>query len=257
MATKFKRILSLLLATVLCVSCIAFPAVAEENDPPKTTFPITKTANGLDANDQTDVTLTVPGTVEGNIDVVFILGGGMTANMKTIESAISVFKTVMENGNATVRMGLISLEKGKEIILDLNSDEAVLDPATYVDFVTEKFDSINDLPYGTTNLHSQLLEAQDMLSKETKAKPENKYVFVLATGRTYWFDDANGEQATIVNKVNNPVSDFHRRRSHHFCHFDLQFEEIRCSVAYAELSRSIRRKPCFGKCLKMCGKTVR
>lgn len=145
MATKFKRILSLLLATVLCVSCIASPAVAEENDPPETTFPITK---------------------------------------------------------ATVRMGLISLEKGKEIILDLNSDEAVLDPDTYVDFVTEKFDSINDLPYGTTNLHSQLLEAQKMLAKEKKADPENKYVFVLATGRTYWFDDANGEQATVVNKVN-------------------------------------------------------
>ena len=145
MATKFKRILSLLLATVLCVSCIAFPAVAEETEPAEATFPITK---------------------------------------------------------ATVRMGLISLEKGKEIILDLNSDEAVLDPDTYVDFVTEKFDSINDLPYGTTNLHSQLLEAQKMLAKEKKADPENKYVFVLATGRTYWFDDANGEQATVVNKVN-------------------------------------------------------
>ena len=25
---------------------------------------------------------------------------------------------------------------------------------------------------------------------------------MIATGRTYWFDDANGEQATIVNKVN-------------------------------------------------------
>ncbi|MBQ2253578.1 MAG: VWA domain-containing protein, partial [Clostridia bacterium] len=162
---------------------------------------IDKTANGLNEADQTDVTLTVPGAVEGYIDVVFILGGGMTANMETIESAINVFKPAMESGKATVRMGLISLEKGKEIILDLNSDEAVLDPATYVDFVTEKFDSINDLPAGSTNLHSQMLEAQKMLAAETKAKAENKYVFVLATGRTYWFDDANGEQATIVNKV--------------------------------------------------------
>ena len=198
MAKKFKRLISAMLATILCVSSLSLTAFADNN---QTTFPITKTANGLDANDQTDVTLTVPGTVEGAIDVVFILGGGMTANMETIESAINVFKPAMESGKATVRMGLISLEKGKEIILDLNSDEAVLDPATYVDFVTEKFDSINDLPYGTTNLHSQMLEAQKMLAKETQAKDENKYVFVLATGRTYWFD-ANGEQATIVNQVN-------------------------------------------------------
>ncbi|MBQ9934192.1 MAG: S-layer homology domain-containing protein [Ruminiclostridium sp.] len=170
---------------------------------PEQKIPVDKTATPLNEDDQTNVTLSVPGSIEGNIDVVFILGGGMTANMETIESAINVFKPAMESGKATVRMGLISLEKGKEIILDLNSDEAVLDPATYVDFVTAKFDSINDLPYGTTNLHSQLVEAQKMLAKETKAKAENKYVFVLATGRTYWFDDANGEQATIVNKLND------------------------------------------------------
>ena len=76
---------------------------------------IDKTANGLNEADQTDVTLTVPGAVEGYIDGVFILGGGMTANMETIESAINVFKPAMESGKATVRMGILSLEKGKEL----------------------------------------------------------------------------------------------------------------------------------------------
>ena len=203
MTKRFTKILCAFLAFVMCLGTVpafAIGDVAEASLRDETTWPITKTANGLDSNDQTDVTLTVPGVLEGAIDVVFILGGGMTANMETIESAISVFKPAMESGKATVRMGLISLEKGKEIILDLNSDEAVLDPATYVDFVTEKFDSINDLPGGSTNLHSQMLEAQKMLAEEKLAKAENKYVFVLATGRTYWFDDANGEQATVVNQ---------------------------------------------------------
>ena len=204
MAKKLNRLLCAVLAILMCASVVnfgAFSLAAESTGNAKDKWPIDKTAMPLDGNDQTDVTLTVPGTVEGNIDVVFVLGGGMTANMETIESAISVFKSAMESGKATVRMGLISLEKGKEIILDLNSDEAVLDPATYVEFVTEKFNSINDLPYGTTNLHSQLVEAKKMLDNGP-ADPENKYIFVLATGRTYWFDDANGEQATIVNKVN-------------------------------------------------------
>ena len=198
----FNKFTSVLLVLAMLVSMLVPTANASADLNNAMLIHPDKTATPLDNYDRTDVTLTVPGTPAGYIDIVFILGGGMTANMETIESAIKVFETAMKNGQAVVRMGLLSLEKGKEVILDLNSDEAILDPATYVDFVTEKFDSINDLPYGTTNLHSQMLEAQKMLDKETKAKAENKYVFVLATGRTYWFDDANGEQATIVNKVN-------------------------------------------------------
>ena len=198
----FNKFTSVLLVLAMLVSMLVPTANASADLNNAMLIHPDKTATPLDNYDRTDVTLTVPGTPAGYIDIVFILGGGMTANMETIESAIKVFETAMKNGQAVVRMGLLSLEKGKEVILDLNSDEAILDPATYVDFVTEKFDSINDLPYGTTNLHSQMLEAQKMLDKETKAKAENKYVFVLATGRTYWFDNANGEQATIVNKVN-------------------------------------------------------
>ena len=198
----FNKFTSVLLVLAMLVSMLVPTANASADLNNAMLIHPDKTATPLDNYDRTDVTLTVPGTPAGYIDIVFILGGGMTANMETIESAIKVFETAMKNGQAVVRMGLLSLEKGKEVILDLNSDEAILDPATYVDFVTEKFDSINDLPYGTTNLHSQMLEAQKMLDKETKAKAENKYVFVLATGRTYWFDDANGEQATVVNKVN-------------------------------------------------------
>jgi hypothetical protein len=198
---KMQKVMTLILAIVMMMSLMALPVSATSDK--SGAISKDKTAQWHDGSRTVaDVTLSVPGEVEGYVDVVFVLGGGMTANMQTIESAINVFKPAMENGQTTVRMGLISLEKGKEIILDLNSDEAVLDPATYVEFITEKFDSINDLPGGSTNLHSQLLEAQKMLEAETNAKAENKYVFVLATGRTYWFDDANGEQATIVNKVN-------------------------------------------------------
>lgn len=197
-----KKFISFVLAVSMILSLFASALVfsADETNLLGTVGHVDKTATSL-KNDYTDVTLSVPGSFEGYIDVVFILGGGMTLNIETIESAINVFKPAMESGKATVRLGILSLEKGKELILDLNSDEAVLDPATYVDFVTEKFKEINDLPEGTTNLHSQLLEAQKMLAKETKAKAENKYVFVLATGRTYWFDNENGEQSTVVGEV--------------------------------------------------------
>ncbi len=197
----FTKCTSVLLVLAMLISVLVPTVNASADQNNDLLNYIDKTATPLDAYDQTDVTLTVPGTVEGYVDVVFILGGGMTANMETVEAAINVFKPAMESGKATVRMGLLSLEKGQEIILDLNSDEAILDPDTYIDLVTEKFDYINGLPVGSTNLHSQLLEAQDMLAKEPLAKPENKYVFVLATGRTYWFDNANGEQSTVINNV--------------------------------------------------------
>ena len=197
----FHKLTSVMLVLATLLSLLA-PTVGASADLADNSLKyLNKTATPLDSLDQTDVTLTVPGTGEGDIDIVFILGGGMTANIETIKSAVNVFKPAMECGTATVRVGMISLEKGKEIILDLNSDEALLDPATYVDFITEKLESINDLSSGTTNLHSQLLKAQKMLAAETKAKTENKYVFVMATGRTYWFDNANGEQSTVVNSV--------------------------------------------------------
>ena len=198
-----KKYISIILTISMLLSmmtCMAFAAESDLDEIVETY--LDKTADGLHKNDQTGVSLTFPGTANGNIDVVFLCGGGMTANMQTIESAINVFKPAMESGKATVRVGLISLEKGKEIILDLNSDEAVLDPDTYVEFLKAKFDDINDLPAGSTNLHSQLLEAQKMLEKETEAEDSNKYVFLLATGRTYWFDNVEGEQSTVVNKVN-------------------------------------------------------
>ena len=164
-------------------------------------FPKNMTATPLDENFVTNVTMSVGGmSVSDPIDVIFLLGGGMQGNQETVDSAIEVFRSVMESGLATVRMGIISLEKGQEIILDLNSDEAVLNPETYEEFIAAQFAYMNSLPAGTTNLHSQLLEAQKMLEKSS-TKPENQYLFMIATGRTYWFDDANGEQATIVGKT--------------------------------------------------------
>ena len=102
-------------------------------------FPVNKEADGLDENDQTNVTLTVPGTAEGDIDVVLVLGGGMQANKETVNSAINLFKPLMESGKSKVKLGLISLERGQEIILDLNSEEAVLNPDTYVQLIEDKF----------------------------------------------------------------------------------------------------------------------
>ena len=196
MAKKFNRFGALMLVLAMLASVLVTPAFAASSS--DALWSIDKTANGLDENDQTDVTLTVPGEVEGNIDVVILLGGGMQANQATVESAINLFKPLMESGKSTVKLGLISLEKGQEVIMELTE----LDPDTYVSLIGEKFAYISSLPGGSTNLHSQLLQAKRMLDADTAVEASNKYMFVIATGRTYWFDNANGDQATIVNKVN-------------------------------------------------------
>ena len=205
-------------------------------------IPVDKTATPLNKYFQTDVTLSVPGDVDGDVDVVILLGGGMQANRETVDSAINLFKPLMKNGKTKVKLGLISLEKGEEIIVDLNSEEAVLDPETFEEFITEKFAYINSLPGGSTNLHSQLLEAQKMLDADTSVRTENKYLFVLATGRTYWFDDANGEQATIVNKVNGTYywADY-LWRSQRGCHTSLYMIPDRYNDSYEAFFADIEK----------------
>ena len=199
MSKTFTRVMSIIMTLVLCMSFICTSVSAASTDD----FAIKKVSDGLDENDQTNVTLTVPGTLEGYIDVVFVLGGSMNEEQEVVKSAINVFKDVLKSGKATVRLGIISVEKGQEVILNLNSDEAVLTADNYESLISEKFAYMATLPSGSTNLHSQLKIAQWMLQNETKAAPENKYVFVIATGRTYWFDNANGEQSTIVTKTGN------------------------------------------------------
>ena len=196
MAKKINRFGALILVLAMLASIFVIPASAATTQGKE--IPIDKTANGLNESDQTDVTLSVPGDAQGNVDVVILLGGGMQANRETVESAINLFKPLMESGKTTVKLGLISLEKGQEVIMELTE----LDPSTYVSLIEEQFAYINSLPGGSTNLHSQLLQAKQMLDADTDVKASNKYMFVIATGRTYWFDDANGNQATIVNKVN-------------------------------------------------------
>ena len=194
----FKRIFAIFLAAVMLLGMIPTAFATEDISD----IIVNKYADGLDENDCTNVTLEVPGDViHDDIDVIILLGGGMQANKETVNSAINLFKPLMESGTK-VKLGLISLERGQEIIVDLNSEEAVLNPETYEQFIADKFAYINTLPEGTTNLHSQLVEAKRMFDADTSVKAENKYMFVIATGRTYWFDNANGDQSMIANKVN-------------------------------------------------------
>lgn len=122
MAKRFNRFGALMLVLAMLASVLVIPAFAASSS--DALWSIDKTAAGLDENDQTDVTLSVPGEVEGNIDVVILLGGGMQANQATVDSVINLFKPLMENGKSTVKLGLISLEKGQEIIMELTA----LDP---------------------------------------------------------------------------------------------------------------------------------
>ena len=204
MKKKLKRFLTLLLATCMILGTVSISSAEGINQPDTSgnKYAQSKTAEWTDdTKEYADVTLKVGGDSHGSVDVVILLGGGMQGNRQTVDSAINLFEDVMKSETSTVRLGLISLEKGQEIIVDLNSPEAVLDPETYDEFITEKFEYINNLPGGTTNLHSQLVEAKKMLDADTTVKPENKYMFVIATGRTYWFDDANGNQAMIIGKT--------------------------------------------------------
>ena len=216
MAKNFTKILCAFLAFVMCLGTV--PAFAIEADlealaEERALYPIKKTANGLDANDQTDVSLTVPGTIEGSIDVVIIMGDAMAGYAEIVAQMIELFKPIMEDEdpNTNIKLGMVALGKSEFNVLDVNSNDAILsndenDDNYYINVLKKVSDINYNLPAGPTNLEGAMRVAEDMLARDNSVKAENKYVFVMSTGRTYWFnetDDATGDSVMVVHKEGN------------------------------------------------------
>jgi len=71
----------------------------------------------------------------------------------------------------------------------------------YLGVIAKGLDTIKGMPAGPTNLESSINAAHVMLDEDTSVPYTNKFFHVIATGRTYCFDDAEGNPATIVNQV--------------------------------------------------------
>ena len=161
--------------------------------------PVEKKADGLDSKDQTNVTLTVGGETEAApVDIVIALGAGIAKLDNTRASMISLIEPLVEAG-VPVKLGLVAVEHYKDVAMGLTE----LTAENYKSIIDSGLATIEGLPAGPTNLHSNIEAAKAMLDADGAVMAENKYFYVIATGRTYNYDNEYGAPTTIINKLSH------------------------------------------------------
>ena len=171
---------------------------AEENI---TLRKIDKTATELDG-DFTDVTLEVTGKVDyqtsGCVDIVIALGAGIANKQNTVDSVYALVEPLFEEG-INVKLGLIAVEHYDDVAMELTE----ITSENYKDVIANGLNTIINMPAGPTNLHGNIVAAKAMLDADTSVPAENKFFYVIGTGRTYNFDNADGVPTTIINALNH------------------------------------------------------
>ncbi len=150
-----------------------------------------KTATNLDANYQSQVTLSLPAAQEQLVsDVVFVLDKSTSATVEDqmIEMLNSLKDQVTETG-AKVKVGVIIFNKEAHSVLELtelNSDN-----------MGKIQEAIGTTISSGTNTHAGLLAGKAMLDADTSVDANRKYMILVSDGMTYMFD----EPAQAINSI--------------------------------------------------------
>ena len=144
-------------------------------------------------------------TVQGyaGVDIVLGLGAGIAQyndgsdkGSNTYDSIVTLVEPLIEKG-IEVKLGLVAVEHYTERAMELT----VLTADNYKSVIKNGLADIVKMPAGPTNLEAVITAAHDMLDGDTSVPYTNKFFHVIATGRTYCFDDFNDDPATIINQV--------------------------------------------------------
>ena len=150
-----------------------------------------KTATNLDANYQSQVTLSLPAAQEQLVsDVVFVLDKSTSATVEDqmIEMLNSLNQQITETG-AKVKVGVVIFNKEANRVLELT--ELNSDNMGKIQEAIKK-----DISSGT-NTHAGLLAGKAMLDADTSVDANRKYMILVSDGMTYMFD----EPAQAINSI--------------------------------------------------------
>ena len=150
-----------------------------------------------------NTTITVKNHTQYDMDIVLALGAGIakydgvkSAYSHTYDSIVNLVEPLVLQGH-NVKLGLVAVEHYDDVAMELT----VLTKDNYEDVIQAGLETIQSMPAGPTNLHSNLVAAQEMLEEDKSVPDANKFFYVFATGRTYNYDNAAGVPTTIINKV--------------------------------------------------------
>ena len=160
-----------------------------------------KTATNLDANYESQVTLSLPSAEETlTSDVVFVLDKSSCGDNVTTE-ALSMLRELNEKATAngaTIKVGAVQFAGRATVSCDLTklTGEAVGEGGAIYDGLKEQ-----KITSGGTNLQAGLLEAQKMLKSDDSVEDNRKYVIVITDGLTRQFLAEDGKLMAIYNAI--------------------------------------------------------
>ena len=180
-----KRIGAVLTALAMCAAMLPVSAMATS---------INKTANGLDDNKTTDVTLSVGSTQDTeDVAVLFLLDYSTSVSVRG--AAADLLSALAEKENTNIKACVINYwadqDEGAWTTITPGMDTSGLLETTQT---------------GGTNLHGGLLAAQEALQSSEIAGYET-YVITISDGLTYlWTDEATGDTMSVwyQNRGNGP-----------------------------------------------------
>lgn len=223
-----KRILACLLALVMLIGLLPVTALAV--DAGGTTVPMldvskSKTATALDANGQTQITLSLPSAEEKlATDVVLVLDASKCAK-DTLLATIGLIDDLNKQveAGANIKLGIVmfkgnavpfqQLSEGSDLnalkstleslIVEDDNPDGDMTKANVRSYVAKTFPKFMN---SGTNIPAGLQLAKNMLAEDTAVTDARKYVVLVSDGDTYLFchEGSNGYDYTKAYTRSGP-----------------------------------------------------
>lgn len=219
-----KRILACLLALVMLIGLLPVTALAV--DAGGTTVPMldvskSKTATALDANGQTQITLSLPSAeMKKTLDVVFVVDNAFSTENNTAaqqaRGLVAQLENISSEGKLDINAGLV-ISGGFIPILHKISLAPIATTSDDIKKALDKSETDWKQQFGRkgSNIQAGIETAMDMLNGETEADDENKYLILISDGGAFaWYDKENdvawSKFHSLASKEASQKSDFYR-----------------------------------------------
>lgn len=159
-----------------------------------------KTATRLNAQNETEITLTFPGKQDGLAsDVVFVLDkSGASAQ----EDIFNKAKTFLDEINTNAAKKGIPVKVGVVLFNRIgNIQRELTELATGYEAILKAMNSSVSMG---TNMHAGLLAAQKMLKDDTAVLDKNKHVILISDGATYLYCNNGDYRKAYTRSFGNP-----------------------------------------------------
>ena len=199
-----KRMLAGILALVMLIGLLPAAALAAgEAESTASAVPMldvskSKTATALDANGQTQITLSLPSAeMKKTLDVVFVVDNAFQQDNNTAAAQarglVGKLEKISRDGNLNVNAGLVISGGYVPTLHEVNLADISMTKDAILDGLGRSETDWKHQPGRKgSNIQAGIEKARDMLNAEKTADKENKYLILISDGGAFsWYDKEN------------------------------------------------------------------